>query len=344
MTAPLVSVCLPNLNTLPFLKERIDTIQAQTYPAWELVVSDNHSDDGAWEFFQALAERDPRVRLAQAPRQGMYANWNRAIERASGEYVYIATSDDTMAPDCLEKLVSALDAHPDCDLAHCPLRTIDENGRDMPVAWARSPEFALSSGPLIDRRHVRRAPFDGVLHLLGGSVYISITQLLVRRSLFDRIGMFESRWGSLGDFNWNMRAALVVNTVHVPDTWGGWRCHPSQATALARFGTAEHALKVDEMIDHAIAASRPHVDAALYRQLTRWAADARALRAFQLELAARRDRSRVRRGAFLARHVLGGSTAAHRYLLSRLLRRTGVDWVRRNLREVLAGPALVPAA
>ena len=103
MTSPLVSVCLPNLNTYPYLRERVDTILAQTYENWELVISDNHSEDGAWEFFQDLAKQDPRVSIAQAPREGLYPNWNQCVRRARGEYVYIATSDDGMAPDCLEK-------------------------------------------------------------------------------------------------------------------------------------------------------------------------------------------------------------------------------------------------
>src|SRR5688572_20016405 len=106
MSHPRVSICLPNLNTRRYLPERIETIVGQTYPDWELIVSDNYSDDGAWEFFEALASKDPRVDAAQAPRQGLYANWNRCIERARGEFVYIATSDDTMAPDCLEKMVA----------------------------------------------------------------------------------------------------------------------------------------------------------------------------------------------------------------------------------------------
>ena len=87
-----------------------------------------------------------------------------------------------------------------------------------------------------------------LLHLLGGSVYISITQLLIRRSLFDRIGLFETEWGSVGDFNWDMRAGLVANTLHVPHTWGGWRVHASQATAQVAFSSRQHEEKLDDMI------------------------------------------------------------------------------------------------
>src|SRR5688572_8802242 len=128
MTGPLVSVCLPNLNTRPFLEERVDTILGQTHANWELIVSDNYSDDGAWEFFQQLATADQRVSIAQAPKEGLYPNWNNCLRRAQGEYVYIATSDDTMAPDCLEQMVRALEDNPDCDLAHCSLVVIDEQG------------------------------------------------------------------------------------------------------------------------------------------------------------------------------------------------------------------------
>ena len=110
MNAPRVSVCLPNLNNRAYLEERIATIEAQSFKDWELVICDNFSDDGAWEFFQELAKRDSRVRISQEPRAGMYANWNNCIVKARGEFIYVATSDDTMAEDCLEKMVKALDA------------------------------------------------------------------------------------------------------------------------------------------------------------------------------------------------------------------------------------------
>src|SRR5215813_1838494 len=167
MTSPLVSVCLPNLDNLPFLQERIDTILGQTLTDWELVVSDNYSQDGAWEFFERLARQDSRVSIAQAPRHGLYANWNACIRRARGEFVYIATSDDGMAPDCLEKLANALIANEQCDVAHCHLVVVDEAGQPMPGHRAMAHGLFRRSAPeLFDRPHVRRAPFDGLLCLL----------------------------------------------------------------------------------------------------------------------------------------------------------------------------------
>lgn len=347
MSAPRVSICLPNLNNRAFLEERLTTIFDQSFTDWELIIYDNHSEDGAWEFFQDASRRDPRIRIEQAPREGMYANWNNCIRAARGDYVYVATSDDTMASDCLEKLVEALDATPECDLAHCNLRMFDSNGDEIRSQWwPRFSLFARSSRSLLQQRHIRRAPFDGLLHLSGDTVYTSITQLLIRRSLFSRIGFFESRWGSLGDFNWNMRAGLVANTIHIPDTWGGWRQHGAQATAAARFHTPEHVAEIDQMIDHAIATVTPLLSSRTRNPLIRkWNPRMRDMR--QIDLAMRTLPTRFRRSLFLARHLVAGSWGAWWHVIDRVREGPGFsecqpEVMMKWLEEEGLTPTLVP--
>jgi hypothetical protein len=251
-----------------------------------------------------------------------------------------------MAPDCLEKLVAALEAHPECDIAHCRLKAIDSAGIEIPGPSWRTSIFANSCGPLLDCLHVRKAPFDGLLHLLGGSVYISITQLLIRRSLFDRIGLFESTWGSVGDFHWSMRAGLSANIVHVPDTWGGWRIHDTQATAGAEIGSMEHTRKIEEMIADVLSISGKSLTPPLSHCLaTQWAPAAHECRAFLHEVE-HRDRSSDRR-AFIVRRFLCGSPAARQHV--RLWLTGHKPWsdlfpnlVQTWLNEVGFGPTLVP--
>jgi hypothetical protein len=161
-----------------------------------------------------------------------------------------------MASDCLEKLVAALEAQPKCDLAHCNLRPIDAAGKTIDTEWETLSMIARASTGWLSRPHVRLAPYDGLLHLTGESVYTSITQLLIRRSLFERIGYFEGDWGSMGDYHWNMRASLVASTVHVPETWGGWRIHPSQATASIGYGKPEFRKRMDAMILDGVESAR----------------------------------------------------------------------------------------
>ena len=247
---PKVSICVPNLNMRPFLEERFASIFGQSFQDWELLVYDSYSDDGAWEYIRELSIHEKRMRVWQGPRQGTPASWTPCVREACGEYVYIATSDDSMAPDCLEKLVAALEEHSDCDLAHCILVPVDKDGAPLAQRpWPHTTVLAASIPELRHlQRHVRRAPYDGLLHLTGNLVYLSITQLLIRRSLFDRIGGFEAQWGSIGDVNWYMKAGLVANTVFVPDTWATWRAHPTLATASVNSRSAENAQRVEAMI------------------------------------------------------------------------------------------------
>lgn len=334
--APLVSICLPNLNTRPFLPERFATIRRQSFTNWELLAYDSYSTDGAWDYIQEVAREEPRMRAWQGPREGTPGSWNPCIREAKGTYVYIATSDDTMPPNCLERLVAALESHPECDLAHCPLRPIDEAGRrrdDLAGWWRNGSAFAVSSGPWLDRSHIRRAPHDGLLHLLGGSVYISVTQLLIRRSLFDRIGGFESRWGSVGDFNWSMRAGLVSSTVHVPDTWGGWRIHPQQATAIRSMGSAEHASRVDSMIEHAVETTQYELDPVIRHHLTRhWVREASEFRDYLRGIG--QCRSGLRFAGMFAGRVLAGAAPACEHVRLRLRGRPVQHWVARRLERI----------
>lgn len=231
-TLPNVSILLPNLNTRPFLVERLDSILGQTLQNWELIVVDSYSDDGAWELLQEYATRDSRFRLSQAPRDGIYPNLNRCITRARGAYIYIATGDDTMSPDCLETMVTALDAHPDCGICHTCLHVIDAEGKEIPN-FIHKLRPALFYGELLQKPHIRFAPYDGILHCALHTVYTSLTQLLIRHSVFDTIGPFRAEWGAEGDFEWEMRAALRYNVLHIPYTGATWRIHDKQATRLS---------------------------------------------------------------------------------------------------------------
>jgi glycosyltransferase involved in cell wall biosynthesis len=230
---PKISVLLPNLNNYSFLKERIQTILDQTLTDWELIIVDSYSEDGAWELFQDFAKKDSRIRISQAPREGMYAGLNNCIHLARGEYIYIATSDDTMTPDCLEKMAAALDEHPECDLAHCCLTLIDRNGKEIEDKWSNWDKVKFF-GDRIHQKHIRFAPYDGILYCVLGTIYTSLTELLIRQQVFKKIGLFKSEFGSSGDFEWGLRASLVCNTIHIPEYLATWRVYPEQLTQNTR--------------------------------------------------------------------------------------------------------------
>lgn len=323
---PKVSICVPNLNNAQYLQERFDTIRKQSFGDWECIVSDNFSDDGAWEIIQKNAKEDSRITCFQSPKDpaGMYPNWNNCLNKCRGEYIYIATSDDTMAFDCLEKLVTALDFHPSCGIAHCNLTAIGDGAGQFNRHWAEDMLFAKSSGELRDQMHIRRAPFDSLLQLTGHTVYISITQLLIRKNLFDEIGGFDGRWGSAGDFHWHMRACFRTDTIHVPSTWGGWRLHASQATSLSAIDSPTHREKIEEMIDDALRLSWDHLPNGLQKGLeSGWRKFFYDKWYFNTMFRDQKDRSA--KAWFLISCIMTGSKTARDYLIQRITGRCHRD-------------------
>ncbi len=188
------------------------------------------------------------MKISQAPREGMYANWNNTLRLAEGKYVYILTSDDTMYPDCLEKMVHALEEHQKCDLCSCNLDTINEEGEVLSGQW-KNYQPSKYFGSVLDAPHIRRAPHDVLCHAALGSIHISITQLLIRRSFFQKCGEFLTAFGSEADFEWNFRASFLADKIHVPEFLATWRRTSTQATSNKRWNTVEWRDAILEMIE-----------------------------------------------------------------------------------------------
>ena len=101
---PLVSVITPAYRAERFIETTIESVRAQTFPDWEMLVVDDASTDGTTALVARLAERDPRVRLYRKPAQsGASASRNLAIAAARGRWLAFLDSDDLWLPDKLER-------------------------------------------------------------------------------------------------------------------------------------------------------------------------------------------------------------------------------------------------
>lgn len=226
----MISIILPTYNSIKFIEERLKTILYQTYTNWECIIIDGNSTDGTFEYLIQTTKGDKRFSFYQFPPNGPYDAWNKGLEYAKGGLIYIATSDDTMLPSFLSVMLGALEENEDCEIAHCSLSIIDESGRELdPNPWD-SFYPAKFFKDRIHQKHIRYAPYDGFLHLFLFTIYTSITQLLIRRTVFDKVGLFPTEYGSIADFLWGMKSSLYCNTIHIPKYLTTWRRHTGQAT------------------------------------------------------------------------------------------------------------------
>jgi glycosyltransferase involved in cell wall biosynthesis len=142
--SPRVSIGMPVFQGGNYMRQAIDSILAQTYEDFELIVSDNASTDDTGDIVRSYAARDQRVRYhRQEQNVGSTRNYNRAFELATGEYFRWAAHDDLLAPECLAKCVEVLDRDPGVVLCQAQARVIDEQGRvvaeDVPVMRTDAP-------------------------------------------------------------------------------------------------------------------------------------------------------------------------------------------------------------
>ena len=113
MTVPTVSVLMTSYNRERYIAAAIDSVLAQTYTDFELVVCDDASSDGTVAIAERYARGDPRVVVVRHTENvGDYANRNRAAVIARGRYLKYHDSDDLMYPHCLSVMVSALESEP----------------------------------------------------------------------------------------------------------------------------------------------------------------------------------------------------------------------------------------
>jgi glycosyltransferase involved in cell wall biosynthesis len=273
MGTPLVSILLPSLNACQFLDERIESLLTQSFSNWEAIVLDSHSSDGSWELFKSIASTDSRFRLYQVPRDGLYAALNRGVQLASGEFLHIATCDDTMAPEFLTDMLKAHAQCPAAGIAVCDLLFIDRNGDKLLPAdlighlTVRATKDLLSldtvrtsvSGEICRHLNYRPAPHDCLLHFAGRSVYCSLTQLVVRMSSVKAVAPFETKIGSIADYEWLVRLTAHAGSVHLPRKLAMWRYHGSQLSLHRDDSRLDSMRVIGERTLRGICERQPHL-------------------------------------------------------------------------------------
>jgi len=127
--APRLSIGLPVFNAEAYLEDALDSVLAQTYTDFELIISDNGSDDRTAAICHAYMQRDPRIRYERQPRNmGLQWNLNRVAKMSRGDYFKWSSADVIHDPSFLERCIEVLDADPSIVCCHSRSDYIDPQG------------------------------------------------------------------------------------------------------------------------------------------------------------------------------------------------------------------------
>ncbi len=211
-----VSIGLPVFNAQKYLSQALDSILAQTFTDFELIISDNASTDRTAEICRAYAAKDARIRYFRNERNlGAAPNFNRVFYLATGEYFKWAPYDDRIAPEFLQKCVDVLDQHPDVVLCYSKARMI---GADNQYIDAYDP------GP--DTRSPKQR--ERFRNLILYPEYAIQQMGLIRADVLRRTGLMRSFPSS--DDVFLAEISLLGNFYEIPERLYDYRHHSEQST------------------------------------------------------------------------------------------------------------------
>ena len=158
---PRVSMGLPVYNGEQYLATALDSLLAQTFTDFEIVISDNASTDATEEICRRYAARDARIRYVRQPEnRGSVFNFNHVFELARGEYYRWHAHDDVCAPTFLDRCVELLDQDPTIVGCHSLKVKIDQGGRVLGVMTHPAYGCPERSGTAAQDRAPRQAGRD----------------------------------------------------------------------------------------------------------------------------------------------------------------------------------------
>src|SRR5687768_3043043 len=248
---PAVSVIMPVYNVELYVEAAIQSVLAQTWRDFELLVVNDGSTDRTPTLLERFAAADERVRVLNKVNGGISSARNLALRIATGDLIALLDGDDTWDPEFLEAQVAILEAHPDIDVVTANARNVGGHQDGEPAR----------PGP--DTR-----PHPDLLGMIADEEAVFIMSVF-RRRVFEQIGGFDESLRTNEDYDYWLRAAVAGFRFHRnARPLGGYR-RRSDSLSSSAVNMLQGILRVYEKLRPTLM-NRPLERGALDSQVTRF--------------------------------------------------------------------------
>lgn len=213
---PAVSVIMPVFNVELYVEAGIQSVLAQTWRDFELIIVNDGSTDRTPTLLDSFAAADQRVRVLHKVNGGISSARNLALRTATGDLIALLDGDDTWDPEFLESQIAVLEAHPDIDVVTANARNVGGHQDGEPAR------------PWPDAR-----PQPDLLSMVADEQAIFI-MCVFRRRVFEQIGAFDESLPTNEDYDYWLRAAMAGFRFHRnARPLGGYRRRSDSLSASA---------------------------------------------------------------------------------------------------------------
>ena len=213
---PTLSIGLPVYNGEPFLQQALQSLLAQTYSDFELIVSDNASTDRTEEICRDYAAKDARVRYSRNTKNiGVGPNFNRVFKLSTGEYFKWASADDVCEPEHLARCLDVLYKDQSAVLACSRARFIDNAGKPLDL---NDPGWNLRV----------ESPYDRLRYVIGAGHWVNPHYGVIRSGALAKTRLMPGYPG--GDYRLLAELSLLGKFVEIPEYLFMRRVHPGASS------------------------------------------------------------------------------------------------------------------
>jgi glycosyltransferase involved in cell wall biosynthesis len=193
---PTVSVVIPNYNHAPYLKQRIDSILAQSFQDFEVIILDDNSTDESRLIIEEYRKniKVQSVIYNDINSGGPFNQWKKGIEAASGKYIWIAESDDWCEPSLLETLLMAFNNNDGCVMAYVQTHTVNGNNIIQTSSYSKLADY-------IDGKEYIKT------HLAGQCAIWNASMVLFKKSCYYNVSDRFTKFKMCGDWQFYIELA-----------------------------------------------------------------------------------------------------------------------------------------
>lgn len=192
-----ISVIIPAYNSEKTILETIQSVQAQTFSDWEIIIIDDGSTDKTIGVVNTI--QDSRIQVFSYPNAGVAAARNQGLAHATGNYIAFLDADDLWAPEKLELQLQALQESPQAGLAYSWIYYMDAAG----VKLCEPDKKILAQGNVYSE-------------LLIENFIVNASNPLIKREVIEAVGLFDSELKSAEDWEYWLRIAKNWDFAVIP--------------------------------------------------------------------------------------------------------------------------------
>lgn len=221
---PTVSVIIPNYNHAPFLVQRIGSVLNQTFQDFEVIILDDCSPDNSREIIEKYRNHPKVVHIEYntVNSGSTFKQWNKGINLAKGEYVWIAESDDWADERFLEVLIKPFFEYENLGISYCNSYQIDKNGNII----GDFVDFYDS----LDKKRWNDNYFNKGLneienYFISKCIIINVSSVLFRKNVFNKIGIAHENFKLMGDWMFYLKILQNHDISYISKKLNFFRCH-----------------------------------------------------------------------------------------------------------------------